>query len=550
MPGPTTVFSARKIITLDPSVESATHVAVRDGIIIEIGNLDDCAAWGTYTLDDRFGGSVLIPGLIESHAHLLDGLLWDKAAYVGPVDRHDPAGKLRRGIRNVADLVRRLKEIEAGMKDPGQPLIGWGVDPSLNDPIEAITRHDLDRVSATRPIFLLHASCHIAYVNSATLEVANYAAIDVPGVTRDDAGQPTGELLEMAAMMAAIKTVASDMIGGSTDAAQFYNFARVAQARGATTIVDGGGSSYFDPAFLEAALAATGAADFPARIGAHNNGITVPTADEMIRFARSLKGKGNDKLVFQGIKIVLDGSNQGYTGRLRPPCYLASGANGLWNRGPEEVKALVPVLHDAGLQVVAHCNADQAAELFIEAVAIAQAKTPRFDHRHFIVHGQLLDESLMRRMAALGIHVTFFSNHLYYWGEFHRAHTLGAFRAAAMNPAATALRLGLVASAHSDTPVSPVDPLFTLWCAANRVTATGRVLGASERVGAYDALRMMTFNAAWLLHLDHEIGSIRVGKRADFAALGEDPLAIDPMGLRDIPVLGTIVGGRVYGTAA
>jgi predicted amidohydrolase YtcJ len=119
-----------------------------------------------------------------------------------------------------------------------------------------------------------------------------------------------------------------------------------------------------------------------------------------------------------------------------------------------------------------------------------------------------------------------------------------------MNPAATALRLGLVAAAHSDTPVSPVDPLLTLWCAANRMTAAGRVLGPRERVSAYDALRMMTFNAAWLLHRDHEIGSIRVGKRADFAALNQDPLAIDPMGLRDIAVQGTIVGGRVFGAGA
>lgn len=546
MPGPITIFSARRIITMDPAVPEATHVAVRDGLIIEVGDLDDCSAWGAYTLDDRFGGSVLIPGLIESHAHLLDGLLWAKAEYVGPVDRHDPSGTLRKGVSNLPALIRHLKGVEATMSDASRPLIGWGVDPSLNDPIMPITRHDLDQVSSTRPIFLLHSSCHIAYVNSATLVLANYAAIGTPGVLRDFSGMPTGELQEMAAMMAAIRTVASDLVGGSADAVQFYNFAKVAQARGATTIVDGGGSTYFDPAFLAAALAATGADDFPARIVAHHNGITVPTVEEMIRFATSLEGKGNDKLAFQGLKIILDGSNQGFTGRLRPPGYLASGANGLWNRGPDELRTLVPALHDAGLQIVAHCNADQAAELFIEAVAVAQARRPRFDHRHFMVHGQLLDESLMRRMAALGIHATLFSNHLYYWGEFHRAHTFGAFRSAAMNPAATALRLGIVAAAHSDTPVSPVDPLLTAWCAANRVTASGRALGPSERVSVYDALRMMTFNAAFLLHRDHEIGSIRVGKRADFTVLGNDPLAVDPMALKDVPVQGTIVGGRVF----
>ncbi len=544
-----TVFSARKIITMDPAVEEATHVAVRDGIILEVGDLDDCAAWGPYAQDDRFADSVLIPGLIESHAHLLDGMLWARCEYVGPVDRHDPSGKLRKGVRSVSALVQRMKEIESSLSDPAKPLVAWGADPSLNDPITPITRHELDAVSKTRPIFLLHASGHIGYANSVTLQLANYAAIKADGVVRDASGAPTGELQELASMMAAIKAVAADLVDGSTDPAQFYNFAKVAQARGTTTIVDGGGSTYFDPAFLQSALAATAAEDFPARIVAHNNGITVPAAQDMIKFAAMLQGKGNDKLAFQGIKILLDGSNQGFTGRLRPPGYLGTGANGLWNRAPDELMQLVPALHGAGLQIVAHCNADQAAEMFVDAVAAAQAQKPRFDHRHFIVHGQLLDESLLRRMAALGIHATLFSNHMYYWGDFHRAHTFGAFRAAAMNPAATALRLGVMAAAHSDTPVSPVDPLLTMWAAANRVTSSGQVLGRKERVGSYDALKMMTFNAAYLLHRDHEIGSIRVGKRADFTVLGQDPLAIDPMAIKDIPVRATILGGRVFPVA-
>ena len=217
MPGPITIFSARKIITMDPAVEEATHVAVRDGIILELGTLDECAVWGPYTLDDRFGDSILVPGLIESHAHLLDGLLWAKAEYVGPIDRRDPSGKQHKALKSVSALVRRLKEIEATTAAPGTPLIGWGVDPSLNDLVDPITRHDLDQVSKDRPIFLLHASCHLAYVNSATLELANYAAIKAPGVLRDASGTPTGELQEMAAMMAAIKAVASDLVGASTD---------------------------------------------------------------------------------------------------------------------------------------------------------------------------------------------------------------------------------------------------------------------------------------------------------------------------------------------
>jgi predicted amidohydrolase YtcJ len=99
-------------------------------------------------------------------------------------------------------------------------------------------------------------------------------------------------------------------------------------------------------------------------------------------------------------------------------------------------------------------------------------------------------------------------------------------------------------STHSDTPVSPIDPLFSAWCAANRLTSSGRLLGANERVSVLDALKLVTINAAYVLHQDHELGSIQVGKRADFTVLGADPLAVAPIDLKDVPVLGTVLGGR------
>ena len=157
----------------------------------------------------------------------------------------------------------------------------------------------------------------------------------------------------------------------------------------------------------------------------------------------------------------------------------------------------------------------------MDAVAAAQAAKPRFDHRHFIVHGQMVDEALLRRMAALGICATLFPNHLYYWGDFHYSQTVGPARSQGFSPLATALRLGVPVGVHSDTPVSPIDPLFSAWCAVNRVTSTGRVLGPNERISVFDALKLVTLGAAYLLHLDHAVGSIQVGKRADFAVLGE-----------------------------
>jgi len=549
MAGKTTIFGATRVLTMHPAVPEATHVAVRDGRIIEVGSLDDCTAWGEATLDEQFADAVLVPGLVESHAHMFEGALWALGAYVGAIDRVDPSGTRCAGLLSIPDVVRRLRELEAGLEDPTQTLIGWGVDPSFYATPAPITRQDLDQVSTTRPVFLLNASGHLAYVNSKLLETAGYAHLEVEGVVRDAAGAPTGELQELPAMMAALQVAVPSLLTGGVTPTHFFNFARVAQARGTTTVVDGGSGTYFQPAFLSAALAATGQPGFPARIVAHHNGITVPTAEAMLAVVGSLAGTGNDKLSFQGVKIVLDGSIQGFTGRMRAPGYFRTGANGLWNRPPEQIREIVMALHAAGQQVIAHCNGDEAADVFLDAVAAAQAATPRFDHRHFIVHGQMLSPAQLRRMAALGVGATLFSNHMYYWGDFHCAHTVGPARAQAMNPAASAFRLGVTVAGHSDTPVSPIDPVFTMWCAANRVSKSGRVIGAHERVDAYAALQMMTLNAAYLLHRDHEIGSIQVGKRADFTVLDADPLAVDPIAIKDIPVRATVVGGAVFPVA-
>jgi predicted amidohydrolase YtcJ len=149
-------------------------------------------------------------------------------------------------------------------------------------------------------------------------------------------------------------------------------------------------------------------------------------------------------------------------------------------------------------------------------------------------------------MKALGLCVNLFANHHFYWGDQHYATTVGPERAMRMNACATALANGVPLAIHSDAPVTPLGPLFTAWCAVNRLTASGRVQGEHERIGVADALRAITLGAAYTLKLDDEIGSIECGKRADFAVLGDDPLAVAPERLKDVRVWGTVQSGRVF----
>ena len=177
------------------------------------------------------------------------------------------------------------------------------------------------------------------------------------------------------------------------------------------------------------------------------------------------------------------------------------------------------------------------------------AKHPLADHRFTIQHGQLANAAQFRRMKTLGMCVNLFPNHHFYWGDQHYAITVGPERAERMNACATALASGVPLAIHSDAPVTPLGPLFTAWCAVNRLTASGRVLGASERIGVDDALRTITLGAAYTLKLDGEIGSIESGKRADFAVLEDDPLKIGGEKLKDVRVWGVVQGGRVFPAA-
>ncbi len=155
----------------------------------------------------------------------------------------------------------------------------------------------------------------------------------------------------------------------------------------------------------------------------------------------------------------------------------------------------------------------------------------------------MADEAQFRRMAALGICANLFANHIYYWGDQHRDITMGPDRAARMDACRTAERLGVHFTIHSDAPVTPLGPLFTAWCAVNRLTASGKVLGPEERISVDSALRAITLGAAYTLKMDHLVGSIEPGKFADFAVLDGDPYETAPEELRHVGVWGTIIGG-------
>lgn len=532
------VFEAKKIITMNASNPYATHVAVMDGRILGAGSLDEMAMFGDYELCSDFADKILTPGFVEGHAHAMEGGVWNHP-YVGYMDRYDPDGNRWKGATSMTDVVDILSRIEGEMSDPDTPLFSWGFDPIYFGGSRMSVK-ELDQVSTTRPVLVLHSNGHLLNVNSKVLVLAGISDdTNVYGVLKDESGKPTGELMEMAAKYMAYKATGNPFFGKIQHHA-LEQYAKSAMNVGTTTATDL--FATFDEGSLQAYREVTAREDYALRLLPAMNTLE-EGFEEGIATLNTAKKESNDRLHYGLCKVMTDGSIQGFTGRLKWPGYHNGAPNGLWNMPPEQLAELVMTYHKAGMHLHIHTNGDEASEVMIDAIEAAQLAHYRPDHRHTLQHCQMADASQFRRMAKLGICANLFANHIYYWGDQHAAITMGPDRARRMDACATALRHGVPLAIHSDAPVTPLGPLFTAWCAVTRTTASGKTLGPEERISAEDALQAITLGAAYTLHMNHLVGSIETGKYADFAVLDDNPLECSPDSLKDIPVWGTIVGG-------
>ena len=548
----TTVYVAKNIITMNPGQPQATHVAVRDGRILAVGDAQLMAHWGEFTLDTRFADKTLMPGLIEGHCHLKEGGMW-QWPYLGWFDRKDTNGKVWVGLRSMDAVVDRLREIDAQMRADGAPedeaIFAWGFDPIYFGG-ERMTVHHLDRVSSTRRVVVGHANGHLMNANSVALRDAHIDRdCEIEGVMRFEDGEPNGELQEPAAMFPIMRLLGNIGLLAPLDEDALRGFGRIACLQGVTTTTDL--VNKLSPEDLAVLRKTTDDENYQVRIAPAFQAFHGPMgAVDGAAHVSALKPQSTDRLRFGLVKMMMDGSIQGYSARLRWPGYVNGEPNGIWVTSPEQYEQDFEVYHRAGLQIHTHTNGDEASEVAIHAIARVLARAPRPDHRHTLQHGQMIDRAMFKRMASLGMCANLFTNHLWYWGDQHVEMTMGPDRAARLDACRSALDAGVALSIHSDAPVTPLGPLHVAWCAVNRVTPQGRVLGASECLTVPEALHAITLGAAYTMQLDHEIGSIEVGKRADFCVLEADPLTQPPEELKNIGVWGTVLSGRVHAAQA
>ena len=204
----------------------------------------------------------------------------------------------------------------------------------------------------------------------------------------------------------------------------------------------------------------------------------------------------------------------------------------------EEVENAVHKAVEEERQLLAHCNGDAAAEQYIQACQKQPIEKLK-KIRPVMIHAQTVRKDQLEEMKKIGMIPSFFIAHVYYWGDIHLKN-LGEDRASSISPAKSAEELGLIYTFHQDSPVLPPNMLETIWCAVNRTTKNGVLLGKEEQISVYEALNAVTISAAYSYFEEEEKGSIRKGKKADFVLLDKNPLKVPKEEIKNIKVIEVI----------
>jgi predicted amidohydrolase YtcJ len=528
------VFINGDVLTMDAQNNIVQALSVRGDRIEVVGSTQQIMALvddNTEVVDLR--GRTLLPGFVDAHGHFPGSGQSEISADLNS----PPIGK----TRTMAEALAALKAQADKVSGDGW-ITGFGYDDTLLAEKRHPTRAELDEISSERPVVVTHVSGHMLVANSAALA---FAGIDAStpdpegGVIGRRAGsqEPNGLLEETASFGIRAGMMDIPLLG-------IYRMMKSAvneySAIGVTTAQSGG----VTPGLAKGLSVFSKVGIIPQRL------VLFPFESE---FGETLLNgeydpdQYNAERVHMGaIKILADGSIQGFTGYLSRPYHTPHHGDADY-RGyaavpREKLFKKVADFHRAGYQVAVHGNGDESIEDILDAFEAAQREHPVDDPRMILIHSQMAREDQVARMKALGVTPSFFSAHTYYWGDRHRDIFMGPRRAAVMSPAKWAQDYDVRFSSHLDTPVTPMLPLQAVWSQVHRMTTGGDVLGPAQRIGVMDALRAVTIDAAWQVFLDDDLGSLEPGKYADLVVLSGNPLD-DPMAMRDLKVERTVIGG-------
>ncbi len=520
------LFYNGTILTMEEELY-AEAVLVEDGNVTGVGSYEmllDRAAADVEKVD--LGGRTLMPAFIDPHSHF--------SAYASsllqvPLEEAVNFGEIAEKIRDF---------IEKKQVPKGQWVVAKGYDHNALAEQAHPGREVLDAAAPDNPVIIQHKSGHVGVYNTAALKllhVTEETKAPDGGVIGLKDGKLTG-YMEEAAFLKYQKEIPMSSVEELMES--YRKTQDVYASHGITTIQEGMMMDQMVLLYQGLLKSEMLKLDLVGYVDVNNG-------SELLREFGGEKGEYRGHFRIGGYKIFLDGSPQGRTAWMRTPYAGDEDYRGYGTMTEEAVYEAVKRSCEEGRQILAHCNGDAAGEQYLRAWEKAEAEGLwDADDRPVMIHAQLLGVDQLPRVKKLGMIPSFFVAHVYHWGDVHIAN-FGKERAKEISPAASALKEGIVFTFHQDAPVIEPDMLETVWCAVNRETKKGVLLGKEERISVLEALKAVTINGAYQYFEEQEKGSIREGKRADLVVLDQNPLETDPAAIRDIRVMETYKDGEL-----
>jgi predicted amidohydrolase YtcJ len=542
------IYVAKDIVTMDPRRPGAKAVAVINGKIFAVGELEEVRQSlgnAPYEIDRRFANQVIIPGFIAQHDHPILAALTLASEVLSIEDWVLPSGTIP-AVKNKEDFMTRLAAAEKKLTDPEEALVTWGYHPTFYG---TLIRADLDKISKTRPVIAWMRSAHELVFNTAALNAYGITAEFVSGLGESPRRQSNfseGRFWEqgffaVGAKIAGVVATPERLRKGLLIVRDFMH------AKGITFGNEPGG--ILVKPLQEAVNAVMSSDDMPFRWSFMADGKTLCDQNkddkQVLLQAEKLDSwyRGRTSLAPKQVKLFADGAIYSQLMQVREP-YLDN-HRGEWMTDLDVFQRAFRIFWDAGFQIHIHVNGDAGVDRVLNTLEENMKRNPRYDHRTVIVHFAVSAKDQVDRLNRLGCLV---SGNPYYTralADNYSKNGLGPERADNMVRMGDVERAGVSFSYHSDMPMAPADPLFLMWCGINRITTSGRVAAPNQRVSRLGALKAVTIDAAYSLQMEDRMGSIETGKLANFTILNENPLTVDLQKVKDIGVWGTVVEGRV-----
>ena len=546
---PVTIYAAKRIITMDAKMPSARLVAVADGVILGVANslaaLKRQLGERAFQVDNRFENAVLMPGLIDPHVHPIQSAIMLNLPFVAPEDWVLPSGTFK-GAQNRAEYHKRLQEELA--RSDANPFICWGHHELFHGPID---RAALDLIAPDRQIIIWQRSFHEVILNSAAMRAWGFeeraafdAAVVAAKIDASHANFDKGVFAETA-LLIALEKMRPFIVTPAKIQSGLKGMQQMMLRSGVTTIADlaTGIVAGFD---VEAAMitAAFDRPDSPSRVMLMSMANAVGPDVDLNRWYADMQGRWSKPKIRidRRIKLFADGAFFSLSMMMNPPGYT-DGHIGKWITEPVVMAAQLRRFWDAGFSLHIHVNGDMGLDVVLDGLSKLGKRTGQtitLEHLGYSTQKQ------NARIARMGLMVSVQPNYIRVLGDVYAEHGLGPERAAHMNRLGSLERLGVQMGLHSDFNMAPIDPFYLAWVAANRVTIGGKVQAPKERLSIDKALRAITIEAAQVIGMDGLVGSISVGKKADFAVLADDPYAVGRAKLREIRVKGVVFEGCYY----